>query len=109
MKLVDLVKRVEAAGLEARLSVTKSGNLHFSCWTNPPADGRDRYRNSLFGCMLDAGSHDTAHGWPTEYIIESLAKAAKHPHAIYRRELNAQFAKEDAEEAAALARSSNAA
>jgi hypothetical protein len=102
MKLADIVKRVEETGLDVVLTVQTFG-LHLTGWTCVNrADSRP-----LIGIALSADSCESIGPWDDDAsIIEELAKAAKHPDAIARREWLANYKKDLAEEAA---RSRNAA
>jgi hypothetical protein len=86
------------------LTVCKT-TLHLNGWTVPDSRGDSR---PLFGCILKSDDDNSpADFWNDACFIEELTKAAKHPDAVARRELQAQWAKED--EADAKARSRNAA
>jgi hypothetical protein len=102
MKLVQIVKRIEDAGLEPVLSVQKFG-LHLTGWT---CVNRVESR-PLVGIALSADSCEPIGPWENDArIIDDLAKAANHPDAIARRKWLANYEKDLADEAA---RSRNAA
>jgi hypothetical protein len=89
MKLIEIVKRIEAAGLEPVLS-TYRGGLYLSAWTIVE---RGKSQN-LFGGTLEDGDNPTRF-WGDDQVITDLEKASKHPDAVARRELQAVWAKED--------------
>ncbi|WP_159011792.1 hypothetical protein [Bradyrhizobium sp. S69] len=91
MKLIDLVKRVEAAGLEVRLNSDKDGSLFLWGWTNRPAARCE----PVFGCILESETNDVASRSEVRIAAE-LAVAAEHPDAIWSREINAKIDEKNA-------------
>ena len=94
MKLIDLIKRIEAVGLEAMITVSKAGDMHVIGRTSPPSS-RANESSNLLNVMLDNKTSRTRNDVAS--IEKMLAKAAQHPDAIWLRELKEQWAKEDAE------------
>jgi hypothetical protein len=94
MKLHELVKRIEAIGLKVMLTGdARTGALHLFGVTSPRAMSTDA-SDILFGCVLEGDDHKPRCYWDEAQITEDLERAAKHPDAIRRRELQAKWAAE---------------
>jgi len=84
MKLIEIVKRIEAAGLTAGLHVGKSDMIHLWCTTERPSYERSWPPSVLFAVPIEGDGTPTC--WSDDRIIADIEKASKHPEAVARRE-----------------------
>ena len=95
MKLIDIVKRIENAGLSAALTIHSSdGRLYLRGYTVPGATERYPTPSLVFCCVIDGGKSPSY--WTDASIVADIEKAARRSDAVARRELMAQCDKEEA-------------
>ena len=103
MKLYDIVKQCQTAGLKVSLQDSDSGGLLLSGETQP--GDINRAPQVLVWCDVLGGQ--SSERYPTAKIKEQIAKAISHPDCVAQRKWDQEFkklcedsAKERAEKAA---------
>ena len=95
MKLIEIVKTTESAGLANSLYIHADGTLMLRAETIPSFSDACAIPYLVFCCSLGCDG-ETAQ-WSDARIRSNLAEAAKHPDAVARRELMARIEAKNAQ------------
>jgi hypothetical protein len=95
MKLIDLVQRIEAAGLTPELTYHAYDNsLQMHAKTKPSGSSWPKEQSEILLGVIIEGSKTV---WPADAVIlGKLEKAAGHPHAVRYRDIIEKYAQERA-------------